>query len=168
MIVCHSRPGFGTRRRIGGKSKGLPGREERRKAKRLFFDTTEATNLLKIKDRVFEKGKNELVFKRQLAPKCTPQSPFLPIPDPIFAWPGPNYRGLHGVSSFLGYAGVRFVATDFQEEALGPLLRSAGFEPTQPAFWLWEGVTMYLQAASNTRLAAPAPINKGEALGSTP
>jgi hypothetical protein len=100
MIVCHSRLGFGTKRRIGGKSKGLPGREERRKAKRLFFDTTEATILLKINDRVFEKGKNELVFKRQLAPKCTPKSPFLPMRDPICAWPGPNYKGLHGVSSF--------------------------------------------------------------------
>jgi hypothetical protein len=100
MIVCHSRLGFGTRRRIGEKSKGLPEREERRKGKRLFFDTTEATNLLKIKDRVFEIGKNGLVFKRQLAPKCTPRSPFLPIRDPICACPGPNYRGLHGVSGF--------------------------------------------------------------------
>jgi hypothetical protein len=88
----------GTRRRIGGKSKGLPEREERVKAKRLFFDTTEATNLLKIKDRVFEKGENELVFKRQLAPKCTPKSPFLPVRDSNWAWPGPNHRGLHGVS----------------------------------------------------------------------
>jgi hypothetical protein len=50
MIVCSSRLGFGTRRGMGGKSKGLPEREERRKEKRLFFDTTEATNFLKIKD----------------------------------------------------------------------------------------------------------------------
>jgi len=60
-------------------------RRKGEKEKRLFFDTTEATNLLKIKDRVFEIRKNELVFKRQLAPKCTPKSPFLPIPDPICA-----------------------------------------------------------------------------------
>jgi hypothetical protein len=100
MIVCHSRLGFGTKRRIGRKSKGLPEREERRKEKRLFFNTTEATILLKIKDRVFEKGKNGLVFMRPLAPKCSPKSPFLPVRDPICAWPGPNYRGLHGVSSF--------------------------------------------------------------------
>jgi len=87
MIVCYSRLGFGSRRGIGGKSKGLPGREERRKGKRLFFDTTEATNLLKIKDRVFEKGENELVFKRQLAPKCAPKSPFLQTRDPIDDFP---------------------------------------------------------------------------------
>jgi len=39
---------------------------------------------------------------------------------------------------------VRFVAIDFQRDALAALIRSAGFDPTKPAFWLWEGVTMYL------------------------
>jgi hypothetical protein len=68
MLVCHSLPGVRTRRRMEGKSKGLPEREGWRKGKRLFFDTSEATNLLKIKDRIFEKGKNELLFKRKLAP----------------------------------------------------------------------------------------------------
>jgi hypothetical protein len=79
MLVCHWLPGVRKRRRIEGKSKGLPEREGWRKAKRIVFDTTEATNLLKIKDRVFEKGENELVFKRKLASKCTPESRFLPI-----------------------------------------------------------------------------------------
>jgi hypothetical protein len=78
---------------MGGKSKGPPEREERRKEKRLFFDTSEATILLKTKDRVFEKGKNELIFKRQLAPKCTPKSRFLQIRDLVCAWPGPHYGG---------------------------------------------------------------------------
>ncbi len=41
---------------------------------------------------------------------------------------------------------VRFVAIDFQREQLAPLLRAAGFDPSKPAFWLWEGVTMYLSA----------------------
>jgi methyltransferase (TIGR00027 family) len=40
---------------------------------------------------------------------------------------------------------VRFVAIDFQRDPLAPLIRSAGFDPSKPAFWLWEGVTMYLR-----------------------
>lgn len=39
---------------------------------------------------------------------------------------------------------VRFVQIDFQREALTPLLRAAGFDPSRRTFWLWEGVTMYL------------------------
>jgi hypothetical protein len=37
MIVCHSRLGFGTRRGVGGKSKGLPEREEKEKTKKIVF-----------------------------------------------------------------------------------------------------------------------------------
>jgi hypothetical protein len=83
---------------MGGKSKGPPEREERRKEKRLFFDTSEATILLKTKDRVFEKGKNGLIFKRQLAPKCTPKSRIFQIRDLVCAWRGPHYGGLHPTS----------------------------------------------------------------------
>jgi hypothetical protein len=108
MIVCRSRPGFGTRRGIGGKSKGLPEREERRKAKRLFFDTTEATNLLKIKDRVFKKGKNELVFKRQLPPHapqnrdfCQCETPFEPFLGQITG----GYMAFHVSPSYIPLAG---------------------------------------------------------------
>lgn len=46
---------------------------------------------------------------------------------------------------------VRFVATDFQEETLGPLLRDAGFDLGQRTFWLWEGVTMYLRPEEVTK-----------------
>ena len=40
---------------------------------------------------------------------------------------------------------VRFVATDFQEHGMPGALLQAGYAPRQPAFWLWEGVTMYLR-----------------------
>jgi methyltransferase (TIGR00027 family) len=40
---------------------------------------------------------------------------------------------------------VRFVAMDFGRDQLAPLIKSAGFDPRQPSFWLWEGVTMYLR-----------------------
>ena len=106
MIVCHSLPGPRSRRRTGGKSKGLPEREGRREEKRLFFDTSEATILLKRRVESFEKGQNELLFRHKFAPKCTPKSRFLPIRDLICTWRGPNYRGLHGVSSLFQRAEV--------------------------------------------------------------
>jgi methyltransferase (TIGR00027 family) len=40
---------------------------------------------------------------------------------------------------------VRFVATDFHADDLANLLRAAGYDASRPAFWLWEGVTMYLR-----------------------
>jgi methyltransferase (TIGR00027 family) len=39
---------------------------------------------------------------------------------------------------------VRFLATDFRQNALAPLLQNAGHDKASPTFWLWEGVTMYL------------------------
>jgi methyltransferase (TIGR00027 family) len=39
---------------------------------------------------------------------------------------------------------VRYVPMDFQRDQLAPLMRNAGFDPSKPTFWLWEGVTMYL------------------------
>jgi hypothetical protein len=62
-----------------GKSKGPPEREGRRKEKRLFSDTSEATILLKTNVEPFEKGQNKLIFRPKLAPKCTPKPQFLPI-----------------------------------------------------------------------------------------
>jgi methyltransferase (TIGR00027 family) len=41
---------------------------------------------------------------------------------------------------------ARFVAMDFERDRLAPLIQGAGFDPHQPTFWLWEGVTMYLRA----------------------
>lgn len=40
--------------------------------------------------------------------------------------------------------GVTFVAADFEKEDWPARLESAGFDRGQPAFFLWEGVTMYL------------------------
>jgi methyltransferase (TIGR00027 family) len=42
---------------------------------------------------------------------------------------------------------VRFVPMNFERDQLAPRLREAGFDPRKPAFWLWEGVTMYLRPA---------------------
>ena len=40
---------------------------------------------------------------------------------------------------------VRFVATDFHAGDLARSLRASGFDTRRSSFWLWEGVTMYLQ-----------------------
>jgi len=40
---------------------------------------------------------------------------------------------------------VRFVATDFQRDDLAASLLGAGYDASRPAFWLWEGVTVYLR-----------------------
>jgi len=57
---------------------------------------------------------------------------------------------------------VRFVATDFRADNLAGSLRAGGYDPSRPAFWLWEGVTMYLRPeavaanlASFAALSAP-------------
>jgi methyltransferase (TIGR00027 family) len=57
---------------------------------------------------------------------------------------------------------VRFVATDFREDHMAASLRAAGYDVNRPAFWLWEGVTMYLRPeavaanlASFASLSAP-------------
>ena len=44
--------------------------------------------------------------------------------------------------------GVTFVAADFEQEDWLTLLVAAGFDPSQPALFLWEGVTMYLDRAA--------------------
>jgi methyltransferase (TIGR00027 family) len=40
---------------------------------------------------------------------------------------------------------VRFVAVDFERDALGDALAKAGHEASVPTLWLWEGVTQYLE-----------------------
>ena len=37
---------------------------------------------------------------------------------------------------------------DFAREALDEKLSEAGFEAKRPTFWIWEGVTMYLEPAA--------------------
>jgi len=55
---------------------------------------------------------------------------------------------------------VRFVAVDFQRDRLEPLIKSAGFDPGKPTFWLWEGVTMYLRPEEvSTNLGAFAALS---------
>jgi methyltransferase (TIGR00027 family) len=43
---------------------------------------------------------------------------------------------------------VRFVPTDFQTEPLETTLSSAGLDPNEPAVFVWEGVTQYLEPAA--------------------
>jgi len=42
---------------------------------------------------------------------------------------------------------VRFVPTDFRHGDLARVLQSAGYDAQRPAFWLWEGVALYLRPA---------------------
>jgi len=56
--------------------------------KRLFFNTNEASMLLKTKDDGFENTRNELGSGRSLAPKCTLNSRFLAVRDPLSPSPG--------------------------------------------------------------------------------
>lgn len=46
---------------------------------------------------------------------------------------------------------IRYVAVDFTRDRLDECLARAGFNAAQPAFWLWEGVTMYLTAEDVAR-----------------
>ena len=43
---------------------------------------------------------------------------------------------------------MRFVETDFEQQGLAETLRRAGFDSSQPAIFVWEGVTNYLRAAA--------------------
>ena len=43
---------------------------------------------------------------------------------------------------------VRFAPTDFQHDDLARVLEGAGYNRALPAFWLWEGVTLYLRPES--------------------
>jgi methyltransferase (TIGR00027 family) len=45
-------------------------------------------------------------------------------------------------------ADVRFVAVDFERDALGPRLSEHGHDPAVPTAWIWEGVTPYLHPAA--------------------
>jgi methyltransferase (TIGR00027 family) len=59
-------------------------------------------------------------------------------------------------------AGVSFVAADFEKEDWLERLASAGFDRTKPAFFLWEGVTMYLdREAVDATLRKIASCAKG-------
>jgi methyltransferase (TIGR00027 family) len=55
---------------------------------------------------------------------------------------------------------VRFVATDFRHNDLAAVLQGAGYDQNRPAFWLWEGVAMYLRPAEvSANLAAFAALS---------
>jgi methyltransferase (TIGR00027 family) len=43
---------------------------------------------------------------------------------------------------------LTYVPVDFEHERLAQRLREAGFDPSAPAVWIWEGVTMYLTDAA--------------------
>jgi methyltransferase (TIGR00027 family) len=58
---------------------------------------------------------------------------------------------------------VTFVPADFEQEDWFANLISAGYDPSRPSFFLWEGVTMYLDRAAVEstlkKIAASAPGN---------
>jgi hypothetical protein len=66
-----------------GKTIGLAEREGRGKEKRLFFDTVEATILLKTKEGHCKKGQKQTDLHAQISPKMPPKSRFLLIPHLI-------------------------------------------------------------------------------------
>jgi hypothetical protein len=84
-MLCHSLPGVHTRRRTGGKLKGLPERKGWSKAKKIVFYTSEASILLKTNGRGSYKKAKQLVLRRDLDPKCTPIARFFEflIPFPL-------------------------------------------------------------------------------------
>ena len=43
---------------------------------------------------------------------------------------------------------IRYVAVDFEKETFADRLQNAGFRPTDPSNWIWEGVAMYLPLAA--------------------
>jgi len=56
-------------------------------------------------------------------------------------------------------AEVRYVAVDFERESLSERLVEAGFSGDSPSFWVWEGVTMYLEhAATEATMRAIAEV----------
>lgn len=66
-------------------------------------------------------------------------------------------RAVEGVASKA--RALRYVAIDFQRESLSERLLAEGYEPTQPAVFIWEGVTMYLSPdAIEATLAALAGL----------
>ena len=43
---------------------------------------------------------------------------------------------------------IHFVPVDFTQESWSEKLLDSGFDPTRSTFWLWEGVTLYLDESS--------------------
>jgi methyltransferase (TIGR00027 family) len=41
---------------------------------------------------------------------------------------------------------IRYLGIDFNRQSIAGVLRDAGFDPSRPACWIWEGVTNYLTA----------------------
>jgi methyltransferase (TIGR00027 family) len=76
---------------------------------------------------------------------------------------------------------LRFVAVDFEKDALDTKLAEAGHRAQEPTFWIWEGVTPYLpktailamlaivgaRSAKGSRIAATYATPEGSALGPT-
>ena len=63
---------------------------------------------------------------------------------------------------------VRYVATDFNRQSAVQTLREAGFDPSLPAFFIWEGVTNYLtEEAVRKTLAEIGALAPGTRLAFT-
>jgi len=63
---------------------------------------------------------------------------------------------------------VRYAATDFNRQSAAQTLREAGFDPSLPAFFIWEGVTNYLtEEAVRKTLAEIGALAPGTRLAFT-
>jgi methyltransferase (TIGR00027 family) len=56
---------------------------------------------------------------------------------------------------------VTYVPADFQEEALADCLPANGYDPSLKTFFIWEGVTMYIDAAAVDTVLAFIAENSG-------
>jgi len=59
-----------------------------------------------------------------------------------------------------GFADITFVPVDFEKDNLDVSLVNAGFSRSEPSFWIWEGVTVYLtREAMTSTLGAMAQLS---------
>jgi methyltransferase (TIGR00027 family) len=71
-----------------------------------------------------------------------------------------QYKQRKVAKSVVACGSLTHVAVDFACESLPDKLTAAGFDPHKPAFWIWEGVTMYLpRATTSATLAAIASLS---------
>jgi hypothetical protein len=74
MKVSHSLPGAWTSRRIGGKRQAWRKGKEGETKKDCFFDTSEATILLKTKDGDSQRAQKQTDLQAQISPKMRSKS----------------------------------------------------------------------------------------------
>jgi hypothetical protein len=72
----------------------------------LFFDTSEATILLRTKDRYCKKGQKQTDLQAQISPKMHPKNAIFANSGPNLTAKGQVSEGLHGVSNLFWPLGM--------------------------------------------------------------